>query len=100
MDAICCLSQGGTPQGSGSVCSAPEACCYPDGSCQDLDPLICSPLGGTSKGSGTDCATTVCEVAEDEIKWDQLPDVSPWGLDVGNWLEPLFPTTSHALRAA
>jgi hypothetical protein len=81
-------------------CQAPptEACCYPDGSCQNLDPLICSPLGGTSKGSGSAClgdgngngTDDACEVIENEIKWVQWPDMDITGLDVGT-LEPLVP---------
>jgi hypothetical protein len=39
----------------------PEACCFTDGSCQDLDPAQCDTLGGIPQGPGTDCATTGCD---------------------------------------
>jgi hypothetical protein len=34
---------------------APEACCFADGTCQDLDPCCCTDLGGTPQGSGSVC---------------------------------------------
>ncbi len=39
---------------------APEACCLPDTSCADLDPLCCLNEGGTPKGPGSVCAADVC----------------------------------------
>lgn len=38
----------------------PEACCFPDGTCDDIDPCCCRDLGGTPQGAGTDCATVDC----------------------------------------
>jgi len=32
-----------------------EACCYPDGSCQDLAPATCTTQGGTPLGQGSVC---------------------------------------------
>jgi hypothetical protein len=37
-----------------------EACCFQDGSCQDLDPRDCTAQGGTPQGVGSVCASTNC----------------------------------------
>ncbi len=37
-----------------------EACCFEDGTCQQLPPTICISQGGTPKGPGTDCSTVEC----------------------------------------
>ncbi|MCK4657982.1 MAG: hypothetical protein KAV82_00535 [Phycisphaerae bacterium] len=37
-----------------------EACCLPDGSCQDLMLSDCNSMSGTAQGLGTQCATTQC----------------------------------------
>jgi len=37
-----------------------EACCFSDGSCQDLPPDTCLGQGGDPQGAGTDCDTTDC----------------------------------------
>jgi hypothetical protein len=37
-----------------------EACCFPDGSCQDLDPADCAAQGGSAQGQGSACAGTAC----------------------------------------
>ncbi|MCK5126547.1 MAG: hypothetical protein KAR42_09845 [candidate division Zixibacteria bacterium] len=50
-----CHAAGGTPQGPGTICTAPEACCLQDGSCVMADPICCDDLGGTSQGAGTSC---------------------------------------------
>ena len=36
------------------------ACCFPDGSCQDVPADVCVDGGGISHGSGSECATTSC----------------------------------------
>jgi spore coat protein A len=36
------------------------ACCFPDGSCQDLTEGACTGSGGTFQGAGTNCATANC----------------------------------------
>ena len=38
------------------------ACCFPDGTCQDLEPMDCMNAGGHSQGMGTTCATTTCQM--------------------------------------
>ena len=38
----------------------PQACCFPDGTCDDIDPCCCRDLGGTPQGTGTDCTTVDC----------------------------------------
>jgi hypothetical protein len=37
-----------------------EACCFEDGSCQDLLPDECTAAGGTPQGPGSACAGTQC----------------------------------------
>lgn len=37
-----------------------EACCFPDGSCQDLVPFICRQQGGTPMGQGSVCYPGLC----------------------------------------
>ncbi len=37
-----------------------EACCFSDGSCQDLVPAVCTAQGGTPQGPGTTCASVIC----------------------------------------
>ncbi|MCK4658999.1 MAG: hypothetical protein KAV82_05705 [Phycisphaerae bacterium] len=57
MDPEECSSNGGMPQGPGSVCAGwLEACCFEDGSCIDADPLCCSAMGGSPQGTGTMCS--------------------------------------------
>jgi hypothetical protein len=38
----------------------PQACCFSDGTCQDLTQPNCLAAGGTPQGAGTDCSTAVC----------------------------------------
>jgi hypothetical protein len=40
--------------------TVPEACCYPDGSCQDQLVADCNANGGLVKGVGTSCSTSQC----------------------------------------
>ncbi|MCO6435650.1 MAG: hypothetical protein J5J06_01015 [Phycisphaerae bacterium] len=65
-----CDEGGGVPQSAGVRCAdnpCPEACCFPDGTCEDLTTDVCLSGGdvvgesaGTPQGVGTDCATTTC----------------------------------------
>ncbi|MEZ5359155.1 MAG: dockerin type I domain-containing protein [Candidatus Zixiibacteriota bacterium] len=55
VDPTTCTASGGTPQGPGTVCTAPEACCLPDGSCLMTDPICCDDLGGVRMGAGSSC---------------------------------------------
>lgn len=53
-----CVDMGGTPQGPGTVCTAPEACCLPGdvtSFCIEVDPLCCDDLNGTPQGAGSSC---------------------------------------------
>lgn len=43
--------------------AATEACCFPDGSCTDVDPATCTDDGGTPQGEETTCAEVTCEAA-------------------------------------
>ena len=59
----------------------PGACCFSDGSCQDLISAECIAAGGTPQGSSTTCSTTSCPPATSRI-WtdgngDGLPDSGP-----------------------
>lgn len=40
-----------------------EACCFADGTCQDLTAASCTASGGTPQGPGTACASTVCPLS-------------------------------------
>jgi hypothetical protein len=61
-DPACCENElGGTPQGSGTECTQPEACCFDDGVCLMRDPLCCLDEDGIPKGTGTVCEPNPCE---------------------------------------
>ena len=88
VDPSCCVSElHGTPQGPGEVCTAPEACCLKTGACVEVDPLCCDEMGGSlpgepnclgdGNGNGMD---DVCEPPG--LKWVQMPDLEPTGIDV------------------
>jgi hypothetical protein len=71
--ADCVNIYGGTPQGPGINCSGvTEACCLPDDTCVDVDPLCCDDLGGVAQGGGSSCsgmeaccdATGACYMAD------------------------------------
>jgi hypothetical protein len=49
LDLAFVITGGGTQE-------QPEACCLPDGSCQDLLPTVCQSIGGTPQGPGTVCS--------------------------------------------
>ena len=52
----------GGAQGTGSLTITRhlEACCLPDGPCQNLRAEDCLTAGGTPQGEGTSCAATLC----------------------------------------
>ncbi|MBI4717256.1 MAG: hypothetical protein HY763_05590 [Planctomycetes bacterium] len=63
-DPFCCVRViGGAHAGTGSFCSGgdtcpipePQACCFGDGTCQDLIPTICHNQSGIPRGFGTQC---------------------------------------------
>jgi len=55
----CEQTLGGVYEGTGTQCTAQEACCLPDGSCIMADPLCCTnELGGTPQGAGSACTQT------------------------------------------
>jgi len=54
--AAWCAAVGGTFHLS-ATCTGNQACCKPDGTCEDLDPLCCADAGGVSQGAGTSCGT-------------------------------------------
>jgi len=61
-----CTADEGHPQGGGTDCSmlecpslVPEACCQPDGLCDEIPPGDCTGLGGTPQGVGT-CGGVTC----------------------------------------
>jgi hypothetical protein len=62
---VCCANGGYNP-GDGDICctgecyDTPAACCFPDGSCEDLTLAECEAGDGFWGGSGTTCATYVC----------------------------------------
>ena len=54
MDEDSCVAQGGFFQGLGTQCEI-EACCLPDGYCDNADPACCVASGGTPQGPGSQC---------------------------------------------
>jgi hypothetical protein len=58
-------SQGGDFQGAGSSCDAVEctvgACCFPDGTCQQLTAFACDQAGGDYRGDDVTCAIADCD---------------------------------------
>ena len=69
----------------------PQACCLPDGTCQNLTPTECREKGGVPQGPGTDCTTVNC-LPTGGCEWStgdphkmhfpQLPDLQGWDVDV------------------
>lgn len=49
-----------TLQGLHTACASPKACCFPDDSCEDIDPICCDDLGGTPRPFTT-CAHWNCD---------------------------------------
>jgi len=41
-----------------------EACCFPDGHCEDLEPSMCLQRGGQPMGPGTNCLVVICPLHE------------------------------------
>jgi len=68
--------------GAASRASAQEACCFPDGMCEELMPVDCANAGGTARGGGTMCDTVICP-ASDLCSSPALaiPDNDPTGTD-------------------
>ncbi len=44
-----------------SACPEPGACCFSDGSCQELLPTPCATAGGIFQGDGTTCDPNPCQ---------------------------------------
>ena len=55
-----------TGPGEGIPDDEPGACCLPDGSCVELDPLACREAGGDYQGDGVSCADVQCPTTLDE----------------------------------
>ncbi|MFH0980246.1 MAG: GEVED domain-containing protein, partial [Planctomycetota bacterium] len=60
MDPNTCLAIDGWPQGPGTQCTEPAACCVPDPqgvgmNCVMVDPLCCDELGGNVQPAGEVC---------------------------------------------
>jgi hypothetical protein len=54
----------------------PEACCFPDGSCQDLLVDDCVAEGGVPQGPGTICDTAVCNPNATQSKtWGAIKEL-------------------------
>jgi len=61
-----CIAAGRTFAGAGTSCfddpcqAGVGACCFTDGTCQDLSPEDCSAASGTWLGAGTNCGQAPC----------------------------------------
>ncbi|UCE19286.1 MAG: thrombospondin type 3 repeat-containing protein, partial [Gemmatimonadota bacterium] len=71
---LCCEALGGVGHPLGQTCVGEEACCFPDGSCMQLDPLCCIGEGGAPQGPGTVCTgpTACCLPNGDCVMLDWL----------------------------
>jgi len=61
-DVACSLSEVrvyGDPTGLGNTNTA-QACCFIDGTCQQVESVDCTNAGGTPQGPGSECVTTIC----------------------------------------
>ena len=68
-------------------CESVEACCFPDGSCDDLTPSACIAAGGTPQGKGTECLDPdICE-----------PPVCPSQSDCESLCAQTYVVTPHNL---
>jgi hypothetical protein len=69
-------------------CPQPEACCYPDDSCQEELPDDCSTNGGVPQGTGTVCDPNPCPCTSiADSPWVTYPETEPVcisGAIVGN----------------
>ncbi|UCG59468.1 MAG: LamG domain-containing protein [Phycisphaerales bacterium] len=66
-----------------------QACCLPDGTCENLTPVRCAERGGTLQGPGSDCTTVDCpgdcdwQVGDPhKMHFPQLPDPDGWDMDI------------------
>ena len=53
-----CTAASGDFQGGGTLCDpfpCPVACCFDDGTCQDMTITECETAGGTAQAAGTSC---------------------------------------------
>ena len=54
----CCVTDlNGLPDGPGA-CIPEQACCLPNGTCDNMDPFCCVRWGGTPQGAGSQCGVT------------------------------------------
>ncbi len=91
-----CAGVGGTPQGSGTSCLSGclpgddpvQACCLPDGSCVEDDPICCADRGGAPSGptvcpgDSPPCSGDQNDDGVDDACEPTIPTVSEWGLVV------------------
>lgn len=68
-------------QGLYTDCTSPKACCLPDDSCEDIDPICCDDLGGTPYPFAT-CAHWNCgpgfeTPAEPDVTADESDPEAP-----------------------
>jgi hypothetical protein len=96
-----CAAAGGTYSTDGSVCQGDlnqngvddacegsvqmGACCFGDPtnpSCVTTTATLCAQLHAGTWHSGQDCATYACPASPEPLKWEQKPDLTPFGVDV------------------
>lgn len=81
-DQAACDLVAGSYQGDGTECTAPKACCLPDGSCANLDPLCCVDQGGISNDTGTCLGDSNNDGIDDFCQNKAVPALTPWGYGV------------------
>jgi len=84
------------------ICETPEpqgACCLPGGSCATMTQAACEALvGAWYVGDNIHCQgdfnsngiNDLCET-DTTVKWEQLPDLDPTGMDISAFKHPQFP---------
>jgi len=68
----------GDPTGLGNT-NTTEACCFIDGTCQQMESADCLSAGGTPQGGGAECLTTTCPQIEEACCFDDgtCDDIDP-----------------------
>ncbi|GEM_PF-2320572 len=64
-----------------------QACCLPDGTCDNLPVSVCKEKGGISQGPGSDCATVTCG-QEGVPKFSQPPTPEREDIPSNLWISP------------
>lgn len=72
-----------------------QACCFGDGTCQDLPAAECASSGGTAEGIGSSCAARYCEPCLGDADQDKTVGLNDVARVIGSWgqMSPPVPAT-------